>query len=586
MVAQDPVLTPLDDAELSLDPGAEAQVRLRVGNVGNTIEAYRVEVLGDAAPWTTVESRSPNFRPPAPDQPATLKVDKGDDDELTVVLRPPGDGTAPAGLVVVGVRVFSEENDTAAVAELHLRVGGVTRLHLAVQPVERSARWSTRYRVTVENRGNDRARIELVGADDKDELRVTPAERTTSVAGRGGVHETSVRVQNRSPRIAGKPASHRITVTARERLREGAAAGAEPTASATFVAKPVLGGLAPVLLLVVVVAVVAAVLLLRPDPAPATTPSPPAPPEVAVSTTPQSVELSWEPFAPGAYGDAFRVSFMGEGGPAGVAAVTEGVQQASVSVGQDVDGEPLRRGEEHCFIVQVLVDDQPGSPSPVVCATIPEVDVPPAEVTAEPGDGEIVLTWDEVDGAEEYILLHEGRRDPGVTPGVTVPGKPGEEVCAAIVVRVGTAESPASEACATVPLAGGGGGGEGGGGEGGGGGGGEGGNESPAECQLDGHVVIFFLDTTTAADTNQRLLQALSAARSALETDGDPATDPAQASFGTGDALGFPPGQHAFTIGYVDGLADADTAEALAAHLADTAPTVLAETIPVEGCGL
>ena len=81
----DPVLVLAQDT-LATDPGGQVRTRVTVRNVGDIVAQYRVEVLGEAARWSTVV-------------PQHVSVLPGESEEQTVeiVFRPPPAPAAPVG---------------------------------------------------------------------------------------------------------------------------------------------------------------------------------------------------------------------------------------------------------------------------------------------------------------------------------------------------------------------------------------------------------------------------------------------------------------------------------------------------------
>ena len=91
----DPVLV-LSDPEARVDPGGETRVRVSVRNVGELVEQYQFEVLGDAARWAQVVPRQVSVLPHGQEEKA-----------VEVVFRPPPAPSAPSGEIPFGVRCVS-----------------------------------------------------------------------------------------------------------------------------------------------------------------------------------------------------------------------------------------------------------------------------------------------------------------------------------------------------------------------------------------------------------------------------------------------------------------------------------------------
>jgi hypothetical protein len=165
----DPVLT-LADQRLDVEPAGEARVGAAVRDVGDVVEQYRLEVLGDAAAWSQVIPRQ-------------ISVLPGDHAEtrVEVVFRPPPSPLTVAGQVPFGLRRVSlEEPDRCAVVEGDAIVGAVIGVEARIEPVSPAGRWTGRYRLIFDNTGSVATRLSLGVHDNRRMLRfvLAPAEIT------------------------------------------------------------------------------------------------------------------------------------------------------------------------------------------------------------------------------------------------------------------------------------------------------------------------------------------------------------------------------------------------------------------------
>ncbi|MEU4745412.1 hydrolytic protein [Actinosynnema sp. NPDC023658] len=146
-------------------PGSEASTKLTVRNDSDIVEAYEFEVVGECAPWTSVE-------------PTRLSLYPGTSEQVTVVLRPPRSSEVRAGEVPLGVRVLPVERpESAVVSETTVVVEPFLQQHAELVPERRRAWRSARFHVEVRNVGNTPVGVTLVAAEADDQLRVTvPAE--------------------------------------------------------------------------------------------------------------------------------------------------------------------------------------------------------------------------------------------------------------------------------------------------------------------------------------------------------------------------------------------------------------------------
>jgi hypothetical protein len=100
----------LAETELSVVPGAEAAVTLTIVNGGDIVESYRCEVVGDTAPWASVD-------------PATLRLFPGTEAQTTVRFSPPRSSRQPAEDIPFAVRVIpamQPETGVAAQGMVHV----------------------------------------------------------------------------------------------------------------------------------------------------------------------------------------------------------------------------------------------------------------------------------------------------------------------------------------------------------------------------------------------------------------------------------------------------------------------------------
>ncbi len=190
---------------------------LTVRNDSDIVEAYEFEVVGECAPWTSVE-------------PARLSLYPGTSEEVTVVLRPPRSAAVRAGEVPLGVRVLpAERPDTAVVAETTVVVEPFLQSRVELVPERRRAWRSARFHVEVDNEGNAPVAVSLVAAEADDQLRTTVADGPVVVE--PGVRaEVPVRVRIAKVLWFGAPVSWPVRLTSNTAIREAAPTTAPITA--------------------------------------------------------------------------------------------------------------------------------------------------------------------------------------------------------------------------------------------------------------------------------------------------------------------------------------------------------------------
>ena len=176
----DPVVI-LGTDVVSVGPGQEQRLPVRVRNQGRRVESYRVDVVGVPAQFAEVTPRQVSVLP-------------GREAELDVMFRPPGGASTPTGTLPFAVRATSEvDASSSAVAEGRLELAGVAGLQAWAQ--ETSAPGGGRRRTTSSSPTRatprcasrlDRARSGRGDADQGRPRRRRPDGRRASHGGRRG----------------------------------------------------------------------------------------------------------------------------------------------------------------------------------------------------------------------------------------------------------------------------------------------------------------------------------------------------------------------------------------------------------------
>ncbi|MBR7676315.1 COG1470 family protein [Streptomyces daliensis] len=132
----------LEIPTVTVSPGGEATTTLTVRNDTDIVEAYTFEVVGDCAPWSTVE-------------PARVSLYPGTSETVTIRLAPPRSSDVRAGEVPLGVRVLPAERPEAVrVPETTVTVTPFHELRAELTPRRRRGLLRARYRTSVQNLGN------------------------------------------------------------------------------------------------------------------------------------------------------------------------------------------------------------------------------------------------------------------------------------------------------------------------------------------------------------------------------------------------------------------------------------------------
>src|SRR5450432_88544 len=159
----------LDHDHLLVDPGGEVRGQLTIRNTGTVVDQFSLEVLGDAAAWTTIE-------------PASLSLFPGADGSATFVVRPPRLWSTHPGRVALGLRAASKEDPAgSAVEEATLEIGTFNETSAEVSPRTSHGRLGATHDVPVDNRGNVPLEAALAGADPDLQLRFEALPPSTIV---------------------------------------------------------------------------------------------------------------------------------------------------------------------------------------------------------------------------------------------------------------------------------------------------------------------------------------------------------------------------------------------------------------------
>ncbi|WP_217552820.1 hydrolytic protein [Streptomyces sp. GbtcB6] len=225
------VTTHLDPPSVSVAPGGEQQVTVRIRNEGDIVESYRLEVVGDASGWSEVE-------------PQALSLLPGDSGTARLTLRPPRSHDLHAGLLPYAVRVQpSERADGTVVPEGTIDVLTFDELETQLLPRTVSGRLRARSQVEIRNRGNSQAKVRLTAEDPAERLGIALKPAAVDLEP-GELRYVSLTVRSRRRMWRGKVKAHPFEV----RLTADEGPDGRPTVLAgTYEQLPVVPGWAYVL---------------------------------------------------------------------------------------------------------------------------------------------------------------------------------------------------------------------------------------------------------------------------------------------------------------------------------------------------
>ena len=191
----------LADHELLVEPGGTVASEVTVRNVGEVVDRYAVQVLGDAAPWTTVDPPSINLVPAA-------------EGTVQVLFTPP---RRPD--VAAGVRAFrlvassSEDHQATAFADGTVNVGPYREVSSELSPQVVEGRHGT-FEVGLVNRGNVPVDVAIEAADAQQALVLRVAQPQVSVPPGGGAR-VAVQARPRNGSLSGQPRHFPLRIVTR-----------------------------------------------------------------------------------------------------------------------------------------------------------------------------------------------------------------------------------------------------------------------------------------------------------------------------------------------------------------------------------
>ena len=345
----DPVVI-LGTDVVSVGPGQEQRIPVRVRNQGRRVESYRVDVVGVPAQFAQVT-------------PSQVSVLPGREAELDVVFRPPGGASTPTGTLPFAVRATSEvDASSSAVAEGRLELAGVAGLQAWAQETSLSGRWSAKYHLEFANQGNAAVRLALSTRDPAAATRIKVVPDVVDLTA-GGRSTAVVEVKARHPFLRGT-AQNRTLQADCQTFAFGTdrpvVSGVPPvddpnhrTFQLSFQQKPILPRfLVPLLALVVVAGLALAVLTLRKTTGVSldvTNPLAPA----AVSATaggPNAMLIGWQA-VPNAEGYEVRQASINDQLAEKVIAPELPADQLTFPVAE------LQPGTKYCYVVRALGPD-------------------------------------------------------------------------------------------------------------------------------------------------------------------------------------------------------------------------------------
>jgi hypothetical protein len=448
----DPVVI-LGADTVSVGPGEEARLAVRVRNQGRRVESYRVDVVGAPSAFATVD-------------PQTISVLPGREGEVSVVFRPPAGAATPTGTLAFAVRATSEvDSGSSAVTEGHLELAGVGGLQAWAPDTARSGRWSAKYNLEFANRGNAAVRLAVTAHDPAAALtlRLTPDVVDLPPGGRA---TTEIIVKARQPFLRGTPVNRTVQAACQnfpfgaERPVPGGAPPVDDenyrTFQLMFEQRPILSKIAIIAVMLVGVLLIGAILLqLRSSDEYTLGLAKPDTPEdiVAEPLGPTTVSLSWL-----AVPNALKYRLTMNDRDAGEVEPPPTDRRVTYPV------EDLESNTEYCFTVFAVGPPDAGDSgaSGEACATtgVPTELATPTNVTAEKsGVDQFQIAWeypdDDREGVTFTVLVDnaptiEGVADSPTTIEIVAEAEPRDVELRVQAVRDGEQSTPSEPITRTI----------------------------------------------------------------------------------------------------------------------------------------
>jgi hypothetical protein len=160
----------LETKTISVPPGGEASVRIRIQNSGTVVDEFTLQVLGDAASWATAT-------------PPVVSLFPGNDAIATITFRPPRTSQTRSGQIPFGIRVQSSQDPAGSVVE-EGAVSVGTFADTTAELIPRNSRGSrgATHQVAVDNRGNGPLNVAVSAGDQDKLLELTPRPASLVIA--------------------------------------------------------------------------------------------------------------------------------------------------------------------------------------------------------------------------------------------------------------------------------------------------------------------------------------------------------------------------------------------------------------------
>ncbi len=419
----DPIIQ-LETTQLTVEPGGQGRTLVTVRNLGNIVEGFALQVLGEGvSEWSEVT-------------PAEVQVYPEQEATAVVVFSPPAGNTTRSGSFPFAVRAESVvDPDVSAVAEGDLEIGRVFGLQTKITPVTSSGRWRGKHFLEITNWGNAPVQLKLTATDPDEKLAFLIGPELIDLP-LGVTAHAQLRVRTLKPFLRGAQVRHPFQLVGEPdppEVQTGPPSmipnPRRATIDAAFVQRPILSKWTIIVALLLVAAIIGAIVwaLTRPseEEIGLSQGSPKTPTLSVVPGDATSVKLLWQAQPNIQTYNIIRLDAQGN---------NEGVTPVDGQLEAQTIGE-LQPLTQYCFQLQAIRADQKSPLSEKQCATTtaaPEASPSPspspsAEVSPSPSAGPSASPSGEAPASSGAVPSSPGGagQSAGQSGGAGLPGVPG-----------------------------------------------------------------------------------------------------------------------------------------------------------------
>jgi Tol biopolymer transport system component len=177
----------LDNRTIVLPPGQDVTLHVRIRNLGQVVDGFMVDVLGQPGAWAQVN-------------PPETRLFPDTEGAVEIKFRQPENAPPVAGSHPFAVRIRSREDpDWVSIEEGTVEIGAQVEIGVELRPRTSTGRSSGKHQVIVDNLGNTPVWVQVVGDDPDDLFRFSVDPPDVSLAPR------TAAIVDLKARLAGRP---------------------------------------------------------------------------------------------------------------------------------------------------------------------------------------------------------------------------------------------------------------------------------------------------------------------------------------------------------------------------------------------